>query len=110
VRPVRWSASLNGGDARGPNNFVAAASLRRRRTAKETRGMVCDGERVAAPPVAELELAFEVGAWRRAASPHMSDHRRFTRDLMWLRRKHPALRGEGLNVFHVHNDKAANLR
>jgi 1,4-alpha-glucan branching enzyme len=35
---------------------------------------------------------------------HMADHHRFTRDLMWLRRKHPALRGEGLNVFHVHND------
>lgn len=34
----------------------------------------------------------------------MSDQHRFTRDLMWLRRKHPALRGEGLNVFHVHND------
>ena len=35
---------------------------------------------------------------------HMSDQHRFTRELMWLRRKHPALRGEGLNVFHVHND------
>ena len=35
---------------------------------------------------------------------HMSDQHRFTRDLMWLRRKHPALRGEGLNVFHVQND------
>jgi 1,4-alpha-glucan branching enzyme len=35
---------------------------------------------------------------------HMSDHHRFTRDLMWLRRHQPALRGEGLNVFHVHND------
>ncbi|HTM07511.1 MAG TPA: alpha amylase C-terminal domain-containing protein [Verrucomicrobiae bacterium] len=35
---------------------------------------------------------------------HMADHHRFTRDLFWLRRKHPALRGEGLNVFHVHND------
>jgi len=35
---------------------------------------------------------------------HMSDQHRFTRDLMWLRRKHPALRGEGINVFHVHND------
>jgi 1,4-alpha-glucan branching enzyme len=23
---------------------------------------------------------------------------------MWLRRKHPALRAKGLNVFHVHND------
>src|SRR5215213_4322349 len=34
----------------------------------------------------------------------MSDHHRFTRDLMWLRRKQPALRGEGINVFHVHND------
>src|SRR4051794_22381549 len=35
---------------------------------------------------------------------HMSDQHRFTRDLMWLRRKHPALRGEGINVFHVHDD------
>ena len=33
----------------------------------------------------------------------MSDHHRFTRDLSWLRRNHPALRGEGINVFHVHN-------
>ncbi len=38
---------------------------------------------------------------------HMSDQHRFTRDLLWLRRKHPALRGEGLNVFHVHNDNRA---
>lgn len=35
---------------------------------------------------------------------HMSDQHRFTRDLLWLRRKHPALRGEGINVFHVQND------
>ena len=34
----------------------------------------------------------------------MSDQHRFTRDVMWLRRRHPALRGEGLNVFHVNND------
>jgi 1,4-alpha-glucan branching enzyme len=34
---------------------------------------------------------------------HMSDQHRFTRELMWLRRKHPALRGEELNVFPVHN-------
>jgi 1,4-alpha-glucan branching enzyme len=34
----------------------------------------------------------------------MSDQHRFTRELMWLRRKYPALRGEGLNVHHVHND------
>jgi len=37
----------------------------------------------------------------------MSDQHRFTRDLMWLRRKYPALRGEGLNVHHVHNDNRA---
>ena len=35
---------------------------------------------------------------------HMSDQHRFTRDLLWLRRRHPALRGEGINVFHVDND------
>lgn len=34
----------------------------------------------------------------------MADQHRFTRDLMWLRRNLPGLRGEGLNVFHVHND------
>lgn len=33
----------------------------------------------------------------------MSDQHRFTRDLMWLRRTHPALRADGLNVFHVDN-------
>lgn len=33
----------------------------------------------------------------------MSDQHRCTRDLMWLRRRHPGLRGDGLNVFHVHN-------
>jgi 1,4-alpha-glucan branching enzyme len=35
---------------------------------------------------------------------NMSDHQRFTRDLIWLRRNHPALRGEAINVFHVHNE------
>jgi 1,4-alpha-glucan branching enzyme len=35
---------------------------------------------------------------------NMSDHHRFTRDLIWLRRKQPALRGEDINVYHVHND------
>ena len=33
----------------------------------------------------------------------MADQHRFTREMMWLRRKQPALRGDGLNVFHVHN-------
>jgi 1,4-alpha-glucan branching enzyme len=32
---------------------------------------------------------------------HMGDFHRFTRDLAWLRRRHPALRSEPVNVFHV---------
>jgi 1,4-alpha-glucan branching enzyme len=34
----------------------------------------------------------------------MRDHLRFTRDLVRLRRAQPALRGEPINVFHVHSD------
>lgn len=34
----------------------------------------------------------------------MQDHLRFTRELIWVRRRHPALRGDGINVFHVHNE------
>ena len=34
----------------------------------------------------------------------MSDYLRFTQDLIRLRRRHPALRGEAVRVFHVHND------
>jgi 1,4-alpha-glucan branching enzyme len=34
----------------------------------------------------------------------MVDHLRFTQDLIDLRRRQPALRGDGIEVFHVHND------
>ena len=34
----------------------------------------------------------------------MVDQLRCTQDLVGLRRRHPALRGEAINVFHVHND------
>jgi 1,4-alpha-glucan branching enzyme len=34
----------------------------------------------------------------------MRDFLRFTRELCWLRRRHPALRGEGLNAYFSHND------
>ena len=34
----------------------------------------------------------------------MADHLAFTRDLVWLRRSLPALRGEGVNAFHVHDE------
>lgn len=33
----------------------------------------------------------------------MIDHLRFVQELIGLRRRHPALRGESINVFHVHN-------
>jgi 1,4-alpha-glucan branching enzyme len=32
---------------------------------------------------------------------HMQDFHRFTRDLIWLRRRHPALHSEPINVFHI---------
>lgn len=32
---------------------------------------------------------------------HMSDFHHFTHDLLWLRRHHPALRSEPVNVFHI---------
>jgi 1,4-alpha-glucan branching enzyme len=34
----------------------------------------------------------------------MRDHLRFMSDLIWLRRKLPALSGEGINPYYVHND------
>jgi 1,4-alpha-glucan branching enzyme len=34
----------------------------------------------------------------------MRDFLRFTRELIWLRRRHPALRGEGVNPYYAHND------
>jgi 1,4-alpha-glucan branching enzyme len=34
----------------------------------------------------------------------MQDHLRFMRELIHLRRRHPALRGESLNPYYVHND------
>jgi len=33
----------------------------------------------------------------------MQDHLRFTQELVWLRRRHPALRAQGFQVIHVHN-------
>jgi 1,4-alpha-glucan branching enzyme len=35
--------------------------------------------------------------------PAMCDFHRFTTELCWLRRRHPALRGEGCNPYYVHN-------
>ena len=33
----------------------------------------------------------------------MGDHVRFTQELTWVRRRQPALRGENIHVFHIHN-------
>jgi 1,4-alpha-glucan branching enzyme len=41
------------------------------------------------------------GADGYAADPAMADHLRFTQDAVKLRNSQPALRGEGLNVFHT---------
>jgi 1,4-alpha-glucan branching enzyme len=37
-------------------------------------------------------------------APFMRDHLRFTRELVWLRRRIPGLTGEGFRPFHVHDD------
>jgi 1,4-alpha-glucan branching enzyme len=34
---------------------------------------------------------------------HMADFHRFARDLIWLRRRHPALRAEPVSVFHCND-------
>ena len=34
----------------------------------------------------------------------MHDHFQFMRDLIWLRRRHPALQGESINPYYVHNN------
>lgn len=39
-----------------------------------------------------------------AEDPHMANHLRFTQDLLNVRRQQPALRGEAINVFYVHED------
>ncbi|MFL5732783.1 MAG: alpha amylase C-terminal domain-containing protein [Chloroflexia bacterium] len=39
-----------------------------------------------------------------AGDKTMVDYLRFTRELIWLRRRLPGLRGGGLDVFHVHDD------
>lgn len=39
-----------------------------------------------------------------ASDKAMQDHVRFTRELIGVRRSQPALRGNAINVFHVHDD------
>jgi 1,4-alpha-glucan branching enzyme len=43
--------------------------------------------------------------WSRlvAGDQAAADHLRFTTDLVWARRRQPALRGESVRVFHVHS-------
>ncbi len=36
--------------------------------------------------------------------PHMANHLRFTQALLKVRREQPALRGEAINLFHVHEE------
>jgi len=39
-----------------------------------------------------------------ASNKTMKDYFQFMKELVWLRRRQPALRGERINVFHVHED------
>jgi Domain of unknown function (DUF3459) len=61
------------------------------------------GEVISSPSPTRLSTGTD-GLSGPTAQKEMQDHLRFTQDLIWLRRRHPALRGEKINVFHVHND------
>ena len=68
-----------------------------------------DGPAVRRPGAEPTEAALErrdLIGWDglQGGDKAMADHLRLTGDLVALRRRHPALRGEALNVFHVHND------
>jgi 1,4-alpha-glucan branching enzyme len=41
---------------------------------------------------------------------HMADFHRFAKDLIWLRRRHPALRADPINVYFPDNDNDNNNR
>ena len=40
----------------------------------------------------------------RKADPTMRDFLRFNRELAWLRRRHPALRGAGINPYYANSN------
>jgi 1,4-alpha-glucan branching enzyme len=52
----------------------------------------------------DLNAPVRIGWDRLASNKVMQDFLVFCRDLVWLRRRQPALRGAGLHVFHVHDD------
>ncbi|HEY5603047.1 MAG TPA: alpha-amylase family glycosyl hydrolase [Gammaproteobacteria bacterium] len=83
-----------------------------------SRSRVAMGMLLTAPGIPMLFMGQEIledKYWSDAPNPdtlvwweglkqdqHMRDYCRFTCDLVRLRRRHPALRGEAINVFHVH--------
>jgi 1,4-alpha-glucan branching enzyme len=83
-----------------------------------SRARVANGLLLTAPGIPMLFMGQEVledKYWSDAPNPeafvwwdglkqdqHMKDFYRYTCDLVKVRRCHPALRGEGINVFHVH--------
>ncbi|KPJ95850.1 MAG: 1,4-alpha-glucan branching protein [Gammaproteobacteria bacterium SG8_11] len=83
-----------------------------------SRSRVANGLLLTAPGIPMLFMGQEIledKYWSDAPNPqtfvwwdglhqdqHMQDFYRYMCDLVKLRRRHPALRGEGINVFHVH--------
>lgn len=84
-----------------------------------SRARVATGLLLAAPGIPMLFMGQELLAekpWSDTPDPAtliswdgleiagpMRDHHRFTRSLLHLRRRHPALRGEPINVYHVND-------
>lgn len=85
-----------------------------------SRSRVANGMLLTAPGIPMLFMGQEIledKYWSDAPNPasfvwwnglkedkHMQDFFKYSCDLVSLRRRHPALRGETINVFHVHED------
>jgi 1,4-alpha-glucan branching enzyme len=109
---------LDASDHRSPRIPVLAGGDQTRSRYARSRSRVATGLLVTAPGVPMLFMGqefLEDKLWSDNpnredrmiwwdgldADQHMSDFHRFTRDVLWLRRRHPALRAEPISVYPV---------
>jgi 1,4-alpha-glucan branching enzyme len=106
---------------RGPRIPALAAGGRTRTWHATSRSRVATALLLTAPGIPMLFMGQEIyedKQWADDVANHpgtlihwdglandktMIDFHRFTRELVWLRRRHPALRGEGVRTLHMDN-------
>jgi 1,4-alpha-glucan branching enzyme len=109
---------LENDNDREPRVPVLADATDARSWYARSRSRVASGLLLTAPGIPMLFMGQEIledKYWSDAPKPesfvwwdglqqdqHMQDFYRYTCDLVKLRRRYPALRGEGINVYHVH--------